>query len=84
MQDIVYQNNDKAGWANGFNLLVINKKSFPGPVFTKILILRIFLRIVIFLRIRIFLFTKILILRIILILSIFLRMAFILRIFLRM
>ena len=64
-----------------------------GPVFTKILILkislilRIFLRNVIFLgkilRIRIFLFTKILILRIILI-RIFLRMAVILRIFLRM
>ena len=51
------------------------------PVFIKILILRIFLRIVIFLRkilrIRIFLFTKVPILRI------FLRMAFILRIFLR-
>ena len=67
--------------------------TFPGPVFTKILILRIslilriFLRIVVFLRkilrIRIFLFTKILILRITLILRIFLRMAFILRIFLR-
>ena len=60
--------------------------SSPGAVFTKILILRIFLRIVGFLRkilrIRIFLFTKILILRITLILRIFLRMAFILRIFL--
>ena len=65
----------------------------PGPVFTKILILRIslilriFLRIVIFLRkilrIRIFLFTKILILRITFILRIFQRMVFILRIFLR-
>ena len=74
-------------------------KSAPGPVFTKILILRItlilrktlilriFLKIVVFLRkilrISIFLFTKILILRITLILRIFLRMAFILRIFLR-
>ena len=58
-----------------------------GPVFTKTLILRIFLRIVVFLRkilrIRKFLFTKILILRITLILRIFLRMAFVLRIFLR-
>ena len=59
--------------------------SITGPVFTKILILRIglilriFHRIVVFLRkilrIRIFLFTKILILRITLILRVFLRMV---------
>ena len=64
-----------------------------GPVFTKILILRIslilriFLRLVVFLRkilrIRIFLFTKIFILRIMHILRIFLRMVFIVRIFVR-
>ena len=65
----------------------------PGPVFTKILILRIslilriFFSIVVFLRkilmIISFLFTKIIILRLTLILIIFLRMDFILRIFLR-
>ena len=58
-----------------------------GPVFTKILILRISLILIIFLRkilrIRIFLFTKILIFRIIPILRSILRMVFILRIFLR-
>ena len=67
--------------------LIADSGMRPGPVFTKILILRIFLRIVIFLRknlrIRIFLFTNILILRIIVVLRIILRMVFILRIFLR-
>ena len=91
-------------WQSGYGHITIlldhhaicledHSQQTPGPVFTKILILRIsliliiFLRIVVFLRkiprIRIFLFTKILILRITLMLRIFLRMVFILRIFLR-
>ena len=77
-------NNMTTSWCTVFQLCAQPR---TGPVFTKILILGIFLRIVVslrkILRIRIFLFTKIFILRITLILRIFLRMAFILRIFLR-
>ena len=68
------------GFSPYFQDMFTQRGCRAGPVFTKILIFRIFIRIVIFvrkiLRIRIFIFTKILILRITLILRIFLRMVF--------